>query len=274
MKVARDPIDEPDTNGAHLLGQHLGLRLDHHAMVRPHKLMPLDQHRLPLPRSLRVQTMLVDVGGDDGLGLNVDKVLPRVRVDAHGEVRVRVDVPETAAKERWAAVARAPGREAGALDLRSVARQLRRDGAVEVGVGWCGGRRGHEVEVGAREAARLGVGEDLAVVDGGGVVEGDEGEGRVGDAEAFLVDGWKWVREVIYDRGSQQIQDITYSRETLEFIETTAHEALGQQTWCGPHSDGGSVLNLQYFRVRLCPVLISFEYPLGYVSVLVSLYFV
>ena len=51
----------------------------------------------------------MQICGDDGLGLDVDKVLAAVGLDAQRQEGVRVDVPEQFAEEAGAAVAGAPG---------------------------------------------------------------------------------------------------------------------------------------------------------------------
>lgn len=92
--------------------------------------------------------MLVQVGGNDGLRLDVDEVLAVTTVgadlDAQREVGVGVDVPEGFAEEGVAAVEGAEGGVAGALDGGIRRREGGGDMAVEfevaVGiVGFLGG---------------------------------------------------------------------------------------------------------------------------------------
>lgn len=134
VKGPGNAICQPDTDRSDLLAQHLGLGLDHKAMVRAHEVIPLDQHRLPLAGAPREQPVLVQVRRHDGLGLYVDQVAPLVGADAQGEVGVHVDVEEGLAEERGLAVEGAPGGVARAVDVELGGGQLGRDGAVEARV--------------------------------------------------------------------------------------------------------------------------------------------
>lgn len=57
----------------------------------------------------RVETVLVDIGLDDGIGLDVDGVPTAVGFYSQCEVGVRIDVPEESAEEPEAAVVVAEG---------------------------------------------------------------------------------------------------------------------------------------------------------------------
>ena len=190
MKFAGDAIGQADADGAHPLPQHLGLRLDDDAVIGPDEVVPRDQNRLPLARTAGVESMLMDVGRHDGLGLHVDQILPTVRLDAQGQVGVRVDVPQAPTEDGGGTGPGAPGGVATAHDLWPIAWELGGDGAVEIGVGRLRRRCRHEVELGLGEAAGIGVGELLAIPDRGPVVEGDEGEGRRRRRQALLPDRW------------------------------------------------------------------------------------
>jgi len=74
----RDSVDEPYANRPHLLGHHLSLRFDKLAMVGSYELAPLDENCFPFPRRLGIQAVLVDIGRDDGFGLDVDEVFPSI----------------------------------------------------------------------------------------------------------------------------------------------------------------------------------------------------
>lgn len=93
-------------------------------MVGAHEIVPLDQHRLPLPRLLDEQAVLVQVKRHDRLGPHVDKVTARVRLDAHREVGIRVDVPHAAAEDGGRAVQRPEAGVACPRNLPPVCRQL------------------------------------------------------------------------------------------------------------------------------------------------------
>jgi hypothetical protein len=183
----RHPIDEPNPNRPNLLSQHFGLRLHNRSMIRPHKLIPIDQHRLPLARPLGIQPMLVQIRVHDRLGLDVDEVLAAVGLDPQRQVGVGVDVPEALAEDRGASVVIAPCRVTRPLDFRSVRRQFVRDATVEAGVGGFGRGRGDVVEVDGGEAVHVGVGHGFACWDGVGVGEVEEVEGFCGRSEAFLL---------------------------------------------------------------------------------------
>ena len=60
--------------------------------------------------------MLVEVRGNDRLGLHVYKVFSSVGFYAQREVGVRVDVPEGFAEDCWRPVEGAEGGVAGSLD--------------------------------------------------------------------------------------------------------------------------------------------------------------
>ncbi len=85
--------------------------------------------------------MLVQVRRDDALRLDVDEVLASVALDAQGQVRVRVNVPEGFPEDGGGPRVRAEGGVAGALG---------------------GGRRG-----GGQRGRDVSVEEDVAVGGGG-----------------------------------------------------------------------------------------------------------
>lgn len=71
-------VNQAHAHSPHLLCQHFALWLDDLPVVCPHKLGPPNKDQLPLPRRLRIQQVLVDIGRNNGLGLHVDKVLAAI----------------------------------------------------------------------------------------------------------------------------------------------------------------------------------------------------
>lgn len=93
LKRPGHPINQANPHRPHLLPQQLRLRLNHNPVVRPHKFVPLDQHRLPLARPPRIQSMLMQIRRHNTLRLDIDEVLAAVGLYAEREEGVRVDVP-------------------------------------------------------------------------------------------------------------------------------------------------------------------------------------
>lgn len=134
LKRALDAVRQPDPDSRHALPQNLRLRLHDEAVVCPDKVVPLDEHRLPLSGPLGEEPVLVQVGGLDALGLDVDKVGAAVGLDAQREVDVRVNVPDGLAEQGGGLGRGAKGGVAGALDLEEVGGEGGGYGAVEAGV--------------------------------------------------------------------------------------------------------------------------------------------
>jgi len=145
-------------------------------MVCPHKVVEIDDNSLPFAGRFREQTVLVQIGGHDRVGLKIHKVFPAVGLYAEGEVGVRVDVPERSAEEGRSSIQRAPACVAGAHNLWVIRREGYGYGAVEMGVGGfrAGGR--DKVEIGGREGAQVSIGHALAQGGRVWVGEGDEWE--------------------------------------------------------------------------------------------------
>src|SRR3569833_1027691 len=183
LERAGHSVRQAQADGPHLLAQQLRLRLDDVAVVGAHEVVPLGDDSLQLARPIEEEPVLVQVAGDDRLGLDVDEVAAPVRLDAQRQEHVRVDVEQAAPEDGGAAVQRPPRRVACALDLGPVLGELGRDAAVEAGVAALGRRRrrrrrprcgGHPVEVGRGKAAHVCVRHGLALGDGFGVAEGSQ----------------------------------------------------------------------------------------------------
>jgi len=191
LKRPRHPIRQPNPNALNLLPHNLRLRLHHKPVVRPDKVVPPDQHRLPLARLLGEQPVLVQICRHHALRLHVDKICPSVGLDAQREVCVGVDIPQATAEDGGATVVRAERGEARALDIFAALGELCRYVSVEPGValrvgGCSGGRWGwYPVEVCGRGAADVDVGHDFAVVDGVGGVEVEQLVGPRGALDAL-----------------------------------------------------------------------------------------
>jgi len=118
------PINQRYAHGAHLLRQHLPLRLDHLSVICAYKLAPFEENGFPLARRLRVQQVLVDIGGHNGFCLDVDKVLAPIRFELDGEIVVHAYIPQQLAKEGEAPVVCPPSCVSCPLNVWLVLGQL------------------------------------------------------------------------------------------------------------------------------------------------------
>lgn len=123
LKRPLDTIRQPNADSPHLLPQQLRLRLNNKPVIRTHKVIPLDQHRLPLARPLGKQPVLVQIRRLDAVGLQVDKVRAAVGLDAQRYECVGINVPDGVAKGCGGLVGGAEGGVAGALDPGAVGRE-------------------------------------------------------------------------------------------------------------------------------------------------------
>ena len=112
------PIRGADAHRPDLLSEKLVLRLDHHPIVRSHKVAPVDQDRLPLAWSFCKQPMLVDIRVDDGLALKVDEIFPPIGLDSQGQICIRINIPEAFPPDGRGPITRSPCTESGTPDVR------------------------------------------------------------------------------------------------------------------------------------------------------------
>lgn len=91
VEGARLSVDQTYSKALYLLPQHLGLWFSDETLVRPDKVMQPDKHSFPLRRAagrdrtlviLGQESVLVNIGFDDGICLDVDEVFPSITLDA------------------------------------------------------------------------------------------------------------------------------------------------------------------------------------------------
>jgi hypothetical protein len=134
IKGTRDTINQAYANASDLLTHHIALRLDDHAVICTDELTDGHNDRLPIARLLSIQTVLVQIGRHNRLGLDIDEIFASVALDFEGNVAVRVEIPQALAEQIATHISCAPGSIAGPLDLRFVGGKFIRDCAVEADV--------------------------------------------------------------------------------------------------------------------------------------------
>lgn len=121
--------------------------------------------------------MLVDIGRDNGLGLDVDEVLAAVRLEVNGKIGIRIHVPQTLSENSEAAIEGAPASIAGALHMRLILGQLDRYVAMEAGVRRGGGCSRVEIEIDGGETTNVFVAHAFTLHHGILGIEEDQREG-------------------------------------------------------------------------------------------------